>query len=187
MKSGCGIQLTEQVESVPWCVGGIHLTIGMTACLMLLWCRSAFKALAYKKYQQVPLYLEWAPADIWDTPAPAPATPNAAAGTSAAAASGAEGGTTLPPTGKQAVQQAAAADGDGDGDGDQATAVVSIYVKNLNFSTTDASLRAHFNKAVVAAGGKIHSAKVRARCNKQLVGGWLLFEEIEFYVEHSYA
>lgn len=138
---------------------------------MLLLCRSAFKALAYKKYQQVPVYLEWAPADIWDTPppAPAPATPNAAAGntSSAATASGAERGTTLPPTSKQAVQQggaaAAAAAADGDGDGDQVAPVVSIYVKNLNFATTDASLRAHFNKAVVAAGGQLHSAKVRGR------------------------
>lgn len=33
--------------------------------------RRAFKGLAYKRFQHVPLYLEWAPADIFSAPAPA--------------------------------------------------------------------------------------------------------------------
>jgi multiple RNA-binding domain-containing protein 1 len=127
-----------------------------------VYCRAAFKALAYKKYQQVPLYLEWAPKDIWDTPPPAAAAAvkpaaaavaaKAAAAASAAAAAGGEAA-----AGK--AEAAAAAGGD-DEEGDQAP-TVSIYVKNLNFGTTDASLKAHFDKAVSSCGGQIHSAKVR--------------------------
>ena len=33
--------------------------------------RRAFKGLAYKRFQHVPLYLEWAPADVFSAPAPA--------------------------------------------------------------------------------------------------------------------
>ena len=44
--------------------------------------RRAFKALAYKRFQNIPLYLEWAPAGIFRADAPlaplqpAPAQPN---------------------------------------------------------------------------------------------------------------
>lgn len=127
-------------------------------------CRAAFKALAYKKYQQVPLYLEWAPKDIWDTPPPAAPLANkavaaaAAAAPKAAAANGAAAGQQQQAGGKGDGVAAAAAAAE-DEDGDQAP-TVSIYVKNLNFNTSDASLKNHFDKVVSAAGGQIHSAKV---------------------------
>jgi multiple RNA-binding domain-containing protein 1 len=135
-------------------------------------CSAAFKALAYKKYQRVPLYLEWAPKDIWDTPPPAaaaaavkPATAAAAASAAkaSAAASAAAGGEAAAGKGEAAAAAAAAVAAAAAGDeeeGDQAP-TVSIYVKNLNFGTTDASLKAHFDKAVSSCGGQIHSAKVR--------------------------
>lgn len=132
-------------------------------------CRAAFKALAYKKYQQVPLYLEWAPKDIWDTPPPAaaaavkPAAAAASAAKAAAASAAAAGGEAA--AGKA---EAVAAGGD-DEDGDQAP-TVSIYVKNLSFGTTDASLKAHFDKAVSSCGGQIHSAKVRMALLALLLG-----------------
>lgn len=115
-------------------------------------CRSAFKSLAYKKYQQVALYLEWAPKDIWDTP---PSAAAAAKPTAAAAAAAAPVSSKAP---DQAAAAAAAADDEED---DQSGRPVGwIYVKNVNFSTTDAALKKHFDKAVSAAGGVIHSAKV---------------------------
>lgn len=115
-------------------------------------CRAAFKALAYKKYQQVPLYLEWAPVGIWDTPPPA-----APAATSPSS--------PRPPAGvkvhsKPLNDAAAAAQCLEDADDTEQGPVVSIYVKNLNFATTDASLKSHFDSAISAAGGQIHSAKV---------------------------
>lgn len=143
--------------------------MSLTCVLRLVWvsCRAAFKALAYKKYQQVPLYLEWAPKDIWDTPPPAaPLTSKPAPAAAAAAAASDTAGEAArgqqPAKGAAAAAAAAAAAGDEEEDG-EAEPTVSIYVKNLNFSTSDKSLKHHFDKAVSAAGGQIHSAKVRER------------------------
>lgn len=133
-------------------------------CHVLAVHRAAFKALAYKKYQQVPLYLEWAPKDIWDTPPPAaPLASKAAPAAKAAAANGTAEGAAAGGRPQQAAGEAAAAAGMGaeeEEDGEQVS-TVSIYVKNLNFSTSDKSLKHHFDKVVSAAGGQIHSAKVR--------------------------
>ncbi len=41
----------------------------MQTCPLTL---SSVRSLAYKKYHHVPLYLEWAPADVFTTPAPPP-------------------------------------------------------------------------------------------------------------------
>ncbi|GAB4818001.1 hypothetical protein N2152v2_005047 [Parachlorella kessleri] len=117
--------------------------------------RRAFKALAYKRYQHVPLYLEWAPRGIFASP------PQPRVGTKA---SGKEAG--LPaaePAATAAAGEAAAAatltlpvD---DADADSST----IFVKNLAFATEDAALRKHFEAAAKAAGGKLRAAKVAKR------------------------
>ena len=52
--------------------------------------RRAFKALAYKRYQHVPLYLEWAPKGIFSSP-PAPRAAAAGKGAAVAAATAAGG------------------------------------------------------------------------------------------------
>eukprot|EP00879_Flechtneria_rotunda_P010492 GHRR01010968.1.p1 GENE.GHRR01010968.1~~GHRR01010968.1.p1 ORF type:complete len:379 (+),score=174.71 GHRR01010968.1:1448-2584(+) len=141
--------------------------------------RSAFKSLAYKRYQQVALYLEWAPKNIWDTPAVAAASvkPGGKANTTnnavaAAAAAPTAGDSATAPAaadtvaGAAAFSAAAAANAIGmdaaDEDDDDA-AVAFIYVKNLNFATTDAALKKHFDRVLSAAGGSIRSAKVARR------------------------
>ncbi len=124
-------------------------------CCIIFLHSAAFKSLAYKKYQNVPLYLEWAPKDVFLEGAPAtakaagPATASEpAAATATAAASPAA-----------AVAATAAADEDADEDGPVAT----LFVKNLSFATTDEALAKHFDKAVSAAGGRLHSACVARR------------------------
>jgi multiple RNA-binding domain-containing protein 1 len=122
--------------------------------------RSAFRGLAYKKYQHVPLYLEWAPKNIWEGD---PAAAAAAAAKRKAATS------QLPQAPATAAAAAGVAGAAADAgveaeDGEQgATEQLNscIYVKNLNFGTTDAAFKKHFDKAVSAAGGTIHAAKVR--------------------------
>ncbi|MEW5307701.1 MAG: hypothetical protein WDW36_010079 [Sanguina aurantia] len=76
--------------------------------------RSAFKALAYKKFQHVPLYLEWAPAHIFEvdappTPTPAPPAKAAAVVVVAAAAAVQPQAAAVPVAAKAAVGAAAAA------------------------------------------------------------------------------
>ncbi len=109
----------------------------------------------------MPLYLEWAPKQIWDATAAAAAAARAAAAQKAAAdaAAAAAAGVERPAAGEQQRQEQQQQEDD-DGDGGPTS---SIYVKNLNFGTTDASLHKHFDKAVSAAGARIVSAKVAKR------------------------
>ncbi len=87
-------------------------------------CR-AFKSLAYKRYQHVPIYLEWAPANIFRADAPKPKQPLAlplripapAAAVDAAAATAA---VVLPDV--------------------EDTESSTIYVKNLAFATGASSV-----------------------------------------------
>jgi len=79
--------------------------------------KHAFQKLAFSKYMHVPLYLEWAPEDAFVDGAKPPSM-----------------------TGGEDTKDAAAeADED---DGGQATS--SLFVKNLSFATTDATLKAAF-------------------------------------------
>eukprot|EP00887_Chlorella_sp_A99_P005214 scaffold1.g5214.t1 len=118
--------------------------------------RRAFKALAYKRFQHVPLYLEWAPKAIFAGPPP-PKAPRPAAAAGAKAAAG--GKASARAAGAAAGLAAAAAPADADADLDTST----IFVKNLAFATTEAALRAHFEGAVGAAGGAVRAATVATK------------------------
>jgi multiple RNA-binding domain-containing protein 1 len=76
----------------------------------------AFQKLAFSKYKHAPLYLEWAPEDAFID------------------------GVTPPPLGTGDNAKDDAADQDEDG----LEGVTSLFVKNLSFSTTDATLKAAF-------------------------------------------
>lgn len=92
------------------------------------------KTQAYKRFHSVPIYVEWAPAELLLGPAPAAPAKKAASGKKAkATAEDIVGG---------AEAQAAPDDEDEDGR--------ILYVKNLAFSTTDAALRKHFESAAKA-------------------------------------
>ncbi|CAL8464375.1 g3910 [Coccomyxa elongata] len=107
--------------------------------------RRAFKALAYKRFQSVPLYLEWAPGGIFTAEAPLQSRPQV----------GAEHAEKGDP--REAIEVAALPTGEEDAES------TTIYVKNLAFATTDATLRAHFDAVVSAAGGSIRAARVAKR------------------------
>lgn len=116
--------------------------------------RKAFKALAYKRYQHVPLYLEWAPKGLFSAPPPPQglkAQP-APKGTASKPAPSAKAG------GEAAAAAALATTAD-DADSDSFT----IFVKNLAWATEDAGLREHFLGAAKSAGGKLRAAKVARR------------------------
>lgn len=130
----------------------------------------------------MPLYLEWAPKDVFSGPPPsAKAQPAAVkadktqAGGKGLDAEGAAGGQAdaAGPDAKAAAKQAkaalkdqlteAGAGADGGEDDDEAAQGGSIYVKNISFATTDSELQRHFDKAVSAAGGLLLSARVTRR------------------------
>lgn len=123
--------------------------------------RRAFKALAYKRYQHVPLYLEWAPKGVFSSPPPPPRAAPAAApagkaaeGGAAGAAAAASKGTAAPGSRAEAKASGAQAElltGLAEAQAEEAESS-SIYVKNLAWATAEAALKAHFDAAVSAAG-----------------------------------
>lgn len=109
--------------------------------------RKAFRTLAYKKFQHVPLYLEWAPQGVFVADAPK----YDLEAVKARAANAAK--TTKP---GKAVDVATLAGVDDD----SSLPLTSLFVKNLSFGTTDAALLKHFRKAAQEAGGSVRSARV---------------------------
>ncbi len=98
--------------------------------------RSAFRALAYRRYKHVPLYLEWLPDSVIDS-SKATATQKVPMGK----------------TNTNAMVKAALED-TADDNADNTTSSVEqtcVYVKNLNFNTTEDSLRMHLRTLGIQA------------------------------------
>jgi multiple RNA-binding domain-containing protein 1 len=101
--------------------------------------KRAFKKLAYKRFKHVPLYLEWAPL-----------------------AAQLESNVVIATTGKTSTPIVNEVDAEGqavtgDNDGDTPTVSYSIYVKNLNFATTEDQLQQLFAKHVPVRAVRIPS------------------------------
>lgn len=120
--------------------------------------RAAFKGLAYRSYKHAPLYLEWAPVDVIDKNKLKKAMSN---------------------QNKQQKQQqqqqqqaqrsgAAAAAAEGDDDDDDDAIYSSVFIKNLNFSTTDQNLRDHIVR--IGAGEGLRTAVIRKKTKEASSG-----------------
>ncbi|KAL8508685.1 hypothetical protein ACS0TY_019075 [Phlomoides rotata] len=104
--------------------------------------RAAFKGLAYKRYKDGPLYLEWAPGNILSP-------------TSTVADDKVVGELEVKRALlKQQVEDLTETDVDPDRIESR-----SLYVKNLNFKTSDGSVKKHFEEHM--KGGKILSVRVK--------------------------
>lgn len=109
--------------------------------------RAAFKGLSYKRFKDAPLYLEWAPEDVFSSPPPVEVrkgeevvhTPGGAAAAEAAARRDAE---IL--------------------DSEEGTA--TVFVKNIMFGTTDEALKRHF--ATAQGGNSLRTACIARRQGK---------------------
>lgn len=121
--------------------------------------RRAFKSMAYKRYQHVPIYLEWAPANIFRADAPKPRQPLALPLRTPAPAA-APGNASAPEAAAAAAVAATAAVVFPDVEDTESS---TIYVKNLAFATGDAGLRKHFDNTISSAGGSMRSVKVAVR------------------------
>lgn len=129
--------------------------------------RSAFKRLAYKRFQNVPLYLEFAPEGIFEKPAP-PRQPTAQ-GQEADAARPREDGGAL-----------------GYAEPGQMHASSTLFIKGLSFATAQASLERRCAQAAEAVGGLLKSVKMPMKSNgqgKALMQGYAFAE----FSDHSTA
>ena len=104
--------------------------------------RKAFMALAYTKFKNAPLYLEWAPDNAFKTAAASMAIES-----------------KKEEEAKVEIEQVA--------EDEEPEDDTTLFVKNLNFETSDEGLRSHF-----AAAGPVHTATV-ARKRRQSDGQML--------------
>ncbi|KAL0398082.1 UNVERIFIED_CONTAM: putative RNA-binding protein 19 [Sesamum radiatum] len=104
--------------------------------------RAAFKGLAYKRYKDAPLYLEWAPGNILSQTSPV--GDNKVVGEHDVK--------------RALLEQEVEETTDADVDLDRIESR-SLYVKNLNFKTSDDSVKKHFTEHM--KGGKILSIRVK--------------------------
>jgi multiple RNA-binding domain-containing protein 1 len=121
--------------------------------------KKVFKKLAYKRFKHVPLYLEWVPltaigSSNIDVEAPTPST----------STEGVDHAKTAMTSNNSQEEAKAIQRENNDEDEDNFLAADgdvphSIYVKNLNFSTTEDSLRSIFGKVV----SKLHSVKIQKK------------------------
>ena len=142
----------------------------------------AFKALAYRKFRHVPLYLEFAPEGIFTEASGQPASQ---------ASAGEAGGSVIPdrvlPPGEKSKgglgsaraahlgdQALQAQQQGGSGERPDEAQALTIFVKNLSFATDDAALERHFKHALgnkgrstLGAGPEsVRSAKVSYKTGK---------------------
>ncbi|XP_010914288.1 multiple RNA-binding domain-containing protein 1 isoform X2 [Elaeis guineensis] len=129
--------------------------------------RAAFKGLAYKRYKDAPLYLEWAPAEIL--------SPNPTS----------ESEQQKHVVGEQNVkkvllEQSVEGLPEEDIDPDRVESR-SLFVKNLNFKTSDESLKKHFGDNM--KNGSIRSGKVKKHIkngkNVSMGFGFIEFDSVE--------
>ncbi|XP_055350135.1 probable RNA-binding protein 19 [Paramacrobiotus metropolitanus] len=115
--------------------------------------KKAFRKLAYIKFGSLPLFLEWAPADALGAAPLPPATPAAK--------------TPAEPTTASAKTEVLPAENADDSATDSVPGS-TLFVKNLSFNTTDASLHEFFS-----AVGRVRKATVARKKNPRQNGGLL--------------
>nr|CAH0113144.1 unnamed protein product [Daphnia galeata] len=117
--------------------------------------KAAFRKLAYSKFRHMPLYLEWAPMDVFRTAAQraeSASSENKASGKGASAVAILEENNPIP---SDKVEEQPEQD-------------TTLFVKNLNFATTDESMRKHFEFC-----GPIFSATVARKKDPKNPGQFL--------------
>uniref|UniRef100_A0A8C9TAE6 RNA binding motif protein 19 n=1 Tax=Scleropages formosus TaxID=113540 RepID=A0A8C9TAE6_SCLFO len=133
LPAGVKVSELEAVFSPHGSLGRVLLPpSGLTAIVEFLEfseAKRAFTRLAYTKFQHVPLYLEWAPAGVFSTPPQEKAK-------KPPAESNPEG----------VLRADAAASGDEEEEEEESVPGCTLFVKNLNFSTSEETLAEVFSK-----------------------------------------
>ncbi|KAJ4846493.1 hypothetical protein Tsubulata_039981 [Turnera subulata] len=129
--------------------------------------RAAFKGLAYKRYKDAPLYLEWAPGNVLSQSAASNSVEkNAAVGEHYVK--------------RVMLQQSVEGISDVDIDPDRIESR-SLFVKNLNFKTSDESLKKHFSEQI--KDGRILSVRIKKHLkngkNVSMGFGFMEFDSVE--------
>jgi multiple RNA-binding domain-containing protein 1 len=120
-----------------------------------------FKGLAYKRFHHVPLYLEYAPEDVFEEAHQPGTKPEA-----------------QKPLSIQGTAVEAPVDPPASGVEDSGTST-TLYIKNISFETKQAALEDRCSKVAVAAGGFLRSLKIPKKSgpnNRELLQGYAFAE-----------
>ncbi|KAK1422809.1 hypothetical protein QVD17_18098 [Tagetes erecta] len=143
-------------------------TLGLVGFLEPGDARAAFKGLAYKRYKDAPLYLEWAPDDILS------GDPMAVTDEKETPVVGEH------ETKRALLEQQMEGTVDADIDTERVESR-SLFVKNLNFKTTEESLKKHFIEHVKE--GKLRSVRIKKHLkngkNVSMGFGFLEFDSVD--------
>ncbi|XP_037367008.1 probable RNA-binding protein 19 [Talpa occidentalis] len=130
--------------------------------------RKAFRQLAYSKFHHIPLYLEWAPVGVFSSSAPqkkepqdTPADPVEKDRAEPEAVPDQQTPEDEKPAEGGAGTAAATVDEDEDEEEDETLPGCTLFIKNLNFSTTEETLKGVFSKV-----GLVKSCSVSRKKNK---------------------
>lgn len=141
-------------------------TLALVIFLEAVEARAAFKGLAYKRYKDAPLYLEWAPGNILSA--------------SSSLKTDAQKDVVGEKDVKRVLVDQYVEGIPEDNDPDRVESR-SIFVKNLNFKTTDESLRKHFSENLKS--GQICSVKIKKHVkngkNLSMGFGFIQFDSVE--------
>ncbi|KAM9281828.1 putative RNA-binding protein 19 [Morus bassanus] len=114
--------------------------------------KQAFTKLAYSKFHSVPLYLEWAPMGVFFSPAPQKKTPEAP---------GKEGNARLVP-GEAIKGSEETAAQEEEEEEEESIPGCTLFIKNLNFATTEDTLKEMFSKVGAVKSCTISKKKDKA-------------------------
>ncbi|XP_043690007.1 multiple RNA-binding domain-containing protein 1-like isoform X2 [Telopea speciosissima] len=143
-------------------------TLALVVFLEAAEARAAFKGLAYKRYKDAPLYLEWAPNNILSL--------------SATSETKSQSNVIVGEKDVKRVLLEQRVEGlsEVDIDPDRVESR-SLFVKNLNFKTSDESLRKHFSENVKE--GKIQSTRIKKHLKNgktlSMGFGFIEFDSVE--------
>lgn len=127
--------------------------------------RKAFRHLAYSKFHHVPLYLEWAPIGVFST-APQkkksqPERPAEKAEAERETALDTEGEKASPEGAEASTGKMEEEEEEEEDEEEESVPGCTLFIKNLNFSTTEESLKEVFSRA-----GAVKSCTVSKKKNK---------------------
>eukprot|EP00960_Hanusia_phi_P021960 650369-Hanusia_phi.AAC.1 len=112
--------------------------------------RKAFKSLAYSQFKHQPIYLEWAPVDIF-----LPGAPTLSSAGGEKQPKGGKDESKKQEGGKKAKEQEQEQD-----EKSSAGSGRTLYVKNLNFKTTEEAL-----KEKMGGGGEVKAVRIVSKPN----------------------
>ncbi|XP_056131196.1 probable RNA-binding protein 19 [Lampris incognitus] len=140
---------------------------GLTAIIEFLEpteAKRAFTRLAYSKFHHIPLYLEWAPVGVFTT-----AKPNSDLSNPETQATAKDG----------VVGEVSKEEEDDEEDGEEDVPGATLFIKNLNFSTTEEKLRETFSKCGMVKTCTISKKKDRTGKLLSMGYGFIQYQTAE--------